>query len=114
MNQHEAVAGYFQGMAELARELAAVPAMMLDQGYSYEDFGSWWFAFKKNGWRYRLSFDGRDRLLTLESDGRAGGGAKSEWLQMASRQIAADTPELPVAEIVKLIRELRRDEKPVA
>lgn len=83
MSQHEAVTSYFQKMAALARELAAVPALILDEGYSQQAFGSWWFAFKRNGRRYRLSFDGRDRLLTLESEGLA--GAKTEWMRVTSR-----------------------------
>ena len=45
----ERVAAHFERMAELARRMDAVPALLLDAGYSSQAFGSWWLIFRKRG-----------------------------------------------------------------
>lgn len=58
---------YFKMMFTLTKELGSIPVLILEQGYTYEAFGSWWFSYKKSGIKYRMVFDGRDEILRIET-----------------------------------------------
>ena len=58
---------YFKMMLTLSKELSSIPALILEQSYTYEAFGSWWFSYKKSGTKYRIAFDGRDEILRIET-----------------------------------------------
>ncbi len=53
-------------MVVLATKLALLQVLILEQTYNNEAFGSWWFSYKKNDLKYRVVFDGRDRLLSVD------------------------------------------------
>lgn len=57
---------HFQLMAKLASNLATVPAQILEHGYDYKAFGSWWTTVQRSGNVFRIVFDGKERALRLE------------------------------------------------
>ena len=52
--------------------LASVPAEVTASDYRYEAFGCWSVVVKRNGLRYRVDFDGRDRVLLIYRIPKAG------------------------------------------
>ena len=57
---------YYQLMAKIVSNLSSLQAILQEQTYNHEAFGSWWFMFTKQGQKYRVVFDGRDRFLRIE------------------------------------------------
>src|SRR3954465_8458763 len=54
------------GGSVFASRLKSIPAIILKADYDYESFGSWWFTFRRSGYTFRFTFDGRDKYLKLE------------------------------------------------
>ena len=100
MTEYEIVTVHFAEMAELTRRLATVPALMLGSGYSYSDFGSWWFVFKKDGTSFRISFDGKEKWIRLEECEHDGSGRQLEWREISVTSPSNGSP-LSVAELVQ-------------
>jgi hypothetical protein len=46
MESHDYPIEHFRMMAEVTARLKSIPALILEHSYSYESFGSWWFAFR--------------------------------------------------------------------
>src|SRR5262249_46833252 len=57
---------HFESLAVLATALKAIPAQVLDSGYSYESFGSWSITVRCQGITFRAVHDGRDRQVSLQ------------------------------------------------
>ena len=57
---------HFARMAQFATELKSLPAQVLEHGYSYESFGSWWVTFRFGGIPFRATFDGKERRVVVE------------------------------------------------
>jgi hypothetical protein len=53
-------------MREVALELKAMPAQVLEHHYSYESFGSWFLVFRYRGRPFRIVFDGKEQLCVVE------------------------------------------------
>ena len=68
---------HFQEMDRFATLLKALPAQVLDHGYSYLSFGSWSMTIRCKGWPLRVTFDGREREYRLEKS--ATPGAPYSW-----------------------------------
>jgi hypothetical protein len=88
MEEHQIAIAQFAGMTELARQMESVPALVLS--YSYGSFGSWSLEFKKGGFRYRVTYDGRDNAVTLDSGGRVTGGELPHWRTLTWRSVDRD------------------------
>lgn len=58
---------HFLLMADVSRTLAAVRAEVQDHSYAASAFGSWWLTIRIHGARYRIVYDAREGLLSLES-----------------------------------------------
>jgi hypothetical protein len=55
-------------MSALSAQMAVFEVQLLETHYSYSHFGSWWFTFEKYGKIFRISFDGRDYSLSLDTN----------------------------------------------
>jgi hypothetical protein len=86
---------YFQFMVNIASGLAGFPAQILQQSYTYESFGSWWFSFRFKGQELRVVFDGKDGNLFLQKKGG------SDWNEIQSRQ----TRELNATDVLNFVGE---------
>jgi hypothetical protein len=106
MEEHQIVIAQFAGMTELARQMESIPALVLDASYSYQSFGSWWFEFKKGGFRYRVAYDGRDSTVTLDSGGRVTGGELPHWRTLIWRSVDRDAA---LNEALSLVRAASQD-----
>jgi len=93
MEQQQLVTAHFAEMAELTRQMTEVPALVLESGYSYSAFGSWWLTFKKNGSAYRIAFDGKEGWLSLEYGGRVSGGEPPHWRELSRTSSANASPQ---------------------
>ena len=102
--EHQFAISHFDRMAKLTRAIEAVPALVLEAGFSYSSFGSWWFSFLKEGWHYRIAFDGREGTITLESGGRRTGGRPPDWVGSTSRSVGVRGDSLSEVEILDLVR----------
>jgi|GEM_PF-2462506 len=81
---------YFDLMSRVALYLGSIEAQLLSSEYSYETFGSWWFAFMKKGNRYRVVYDGRDFELRFEKDpvqGKVHGVYITQWKEVLVLQV---------------------------
>ncbi len=58
---------HFLFMADVSRELAAIRAEVQDHSYAASVFGSWWFTIRVHGARYRVVYDAREGVLSVES-----------------------------------------------
>jgi hypothetical protein len=58
---------HFQLMSAIAAQLAIRSIQLLEHSYTYQHFDSWWFTFRNSKGTFRISFDGRDRFLSLEA-----------------------------------------------
>jgi len=56
----------FAQIKELAIALKAISAQILHYEYSHESFGSWFLTVRRDGKMYRVLFDGKDRMYSLE------------------------------------------------
>ena len=92
---------HFKMMAEVAVRLKSIPAQILRSDYTYESFGSWWFTFRRSGYTFRVTFDGRDKYLNLERTvGK--GPAANEWQAVAGKQLKDSSCDEIVSEVVAL------------
>ena len=57
---------FFEDMLHLANELKALRSQVMECGYSYISFGSWWLTFRRSGVTYRVALDGKEGNLTLQ------------------------------------------------
>lgn len=55
-------------MQKVAQHFSSISALICEQNYNYEIFGSWWCIFKISGKSYRLIFDGRESTLSLQTN----------------------------------------------
>jgi len=53
-------------MREVARALASLPSEILEHGYYPQVFGSWYLGFRFEGHLFRVVFDARERVCSLE------------------------------------------------
>lgn len=65
MEAHDLPLAHFSGMARLVEALRTLPAQLLEHQYSLESFGSWVVVLKHKGRAAQVTFDGRDRHLSL-------------------------------------------------
>jgi hypothetical protein len=65
MEAHDHPLAHFNGMARLVEALKPLPAQLLEHQYSPEAFGSWVVVLKHKGRAAQVTFDGRDRRLSL-------------------------------------------------
>jgi hypothetical protein len=65
MEAHVHPIAHFNGMARLFEALEPLPAQLLEHQYSPEAFGSWVVVLKHKGRAAQVTFDGRDRRLSL-------------------------------------------------
>ena len=84
-------------MTVLSRKMSSIPVLILEQSYSYKDFGSWWFSYNKDGKNYRVVFDGRDNILRVDTqDGK-------DWITEGEIQIQSETEM--IKNVLTLIKE---------
>lgn len=94
---------HFTRMAELASQLRAISAEMLEHEYSYESFGSWWVAVRCCGTVFRICFDGKEQLLYFErSESKK---PPYEWRHALADQSGV-SGEAAVSDLVQFIRRL--------
>jgi hypothetical protein len=102
MQDQEYPARHFDQMARLVKALGGLAAQMLEHGYSYESFGSWWSIFRFKGIPFRVGFDGRDREVGIERS--KGLKAPYEWSEISRRTLdtgAADALERHLVDALK-------------
>ena len=104
MEAHDYPIKHFRMMVEIATHLKSVPALILEHSYDFECFGSWWFTFKRSGKRFRVSFDGRDKFLSLTRGVVAADGSKriTEWQPMNEKQLTDVSFERLILEVCSL------------
>ena len=56
----------FQGFKEILEQKFEMPFELLEYKYMPYHFGSGMVAYRVNGYNIRLTYDGRDNLLTIE------------------------------------------------
>lgn len=95
---------HFEQMGRLATELKALPAQVLEHGYSYESFGSWWTVIRFKGVPFRLSFDGHDGELVLERS--ASRKPPYNWGDAMWRKSGGAEGALEVVELIDAIRSI--------
>ena len=95
---------HFRMMAEIAVGLKSIPAQILRSDYTYESFGSWWFTFRRSGYTFRVTFDGRDKYLNLERTVRKGSEAANTWQAVAGKQMKDASHDDIVSEVIALAR----------
>lgn len=93
---------HFATMVEFAAELKALPAQVLDHGYSYESFGSWSAIVRCRGVALRILFDGKEgELLVQRSTSRK---APYDWEAPSWRRAIGSGEALPTREMVNALR----------
>jgi hypothetical protein len=92
---------HFETMTTLARELATLPAQILEHAYNYGDFGSWWTTVQRKGIIFRVVFDGKDHQLRLE---QAETGDASKWEVLCSWPVDSDGAVAAIPEVVARLR----------
>ena len=93
---------HFSLMRDLAVELKSVDAQVLRHAYSYEGFGSWWMTIEHEGEVFRLVFDGRDDLYSIEQ-----ATTRKEPYQWREPVwcLSGTTHELPLSAILLVLRD---------
>jgi hypothetical protein len=92
---------HFETMTTVARDLATLPAQILEHAYNYAAFGSWWTTVQRKGIVFRVVFDGKDHQLRLE---QAGTGDASEWKVLSSWPVDSDGGVAAIPEVVARLR----------
>ena len=59
----------FAQIRELAIALKEISAQVLQYEYSHESFGSWFLTLRREGKVYRVLFDGKDSVYSIEVSG---------------------------------------------
>jgi hypothetical protein len=59
---------HFVFMAEVARDLSAVPSEVLEHSFHASAFGSWWLILRAHGSFLRVRYDGRESVLSVDRD----------------------------------------------
>ncbi len=59
---------HFVLMADVTRELSAIPCEVLEHSFYASAFGSWWFTFRAHGSTFRVRYDGREAVLSVDAD----------------------------------------------
>jgi hypothetical protein len=102
MESHDYPIEHFKMMAEIAARLKSIPAIILKADYDYESFGSWWFTFRRSGFTFRFTFDGRDNYLNLERTVGKGPASANSWQVVAGKQMKERSHDDIVSEVVAL------------
>jgi hypothetical protein len=88
---------HFSLMRDLAIELKAIRAQILRHAYSYQAFGSWWMTIDHKTEVFRLVFDGREDMYSLE---RAPEREEPHQWPAPMWQLAGTAHELPIPAIL--------------
>ena len=91
---------FFEMMATLTTKLSTIPVEIIEQSYNDQAFGSWWFIYKKGGSKYRIVFDGRDRILRIESQ------KWTDW--KTNKEVRNESNDTLISNIVYLIQSLSK------
>ena len=91
---------HFSLMKDLATELKAISAQILRHGYSYQGFGSWWMTIDYRNEVFRLVFDGRDDMYSLEKASER--EEPHQWLE-AVWQVPGTAHQLPIPAILAVL-----------
>jgi len=102
MESHDYPIEHFKIMAELSIRLKSSLVLILEHHYHYESFGSWWFAFKQSGKKFRVVFDGRDNYLSLEPAVNVD-KFKADWQSVNGKQLSDSGFDSLVLEVCFLI-----------
>jgi hypothetical protein len=104
MESHDYPIEHFKMMVELSARLKSIPALILEHSYSYETFGSWWFAFERSGRRFRVIFDGRDEYLSLEWVAIADDAkVVAEWQSLDGKPLPDVSSDSLISEVCALV-----------
>jgi hypothetical protein len=93
---------HFERMVDLTERLKTLPAQLLEHGYSYESFGSWWSIIRIGGVPLRIVFDGRDGELVVERS--VSKKPPYSWEQVSRRTIDAAARDALGTELVDVLR----------
>lgn len=93
---------HFSQLAEIAAELKALPAQVLDHGYSYQSFGSWSTVMRYRGILIRVLFDGKEGELRLQRS--ASVKPPYDWADASWRRAVDSAADIPVRELLDAIR----------
>ena len=87
----------FAQVKELAIALKEISTQVLQYEYSHESFGSWFLTVRREGQVYRVLYDGRDGVFSIELSGTR----RSPYLwERTIWQHRAQSEELPIQEIL--------------
>ena len=102
MESQEYPLQHFQAMAEFAGDLRRLSAQILEHGYNYSAFGSWWTTLQRQGVAFRIVFDGKEQQLRLERAGTTTGA--QAWEALNSWAAADDQRAHALREVVARLR----------
>ncbi len=104
MKGHDYPIEHFRLMAIAAEQLKALSVQLLRHEYRYDAFGSWWFIYQQKGINYRVVFDGRDSVLTLEAETSEPNPWGNEWEEIKGKSFQVrDDKDIP--ERIKILVE---------
>jgi hypothetical protein len=79
---------------------------LLEHSYTYQHFGSWWFTFQNTKGVFRISFDGRDQVLSIEAGEQSSDRLWiNTWGYRGSEQLKEPLNSAATIEIVNLLIE---------
>jgi hypothetical protein len=107
MEDQDYIISHFELMHKLAIYFSTLPALIIEEKYDYQVFGSWWCIFKKAGIIYRMCYDGRDYSLSLDVNLiNRNTGPESNWKMIRNRKVNRKmNNEEIISEISELISE---------
>jgi hypothetical protein len=107
MEAKDYIISHFDLMHKLALYFGTLSAIIIEEKYDYNTFGSWWCIFKKSGILYRLIYDGRDYALYLQINmNNKNIGQELNWKDIRSKQVKSqDSNNKILSEITDLILE---------
>jgi hypothetical protein len=109
MEEPEYPLRHFQLMVQLAGDLRSLPAQILEHGYRYDAFGSWWTTLRRHGTAFRIVFDGKERQLRLE---RASSTAEADtWEELSSWRTNDPDAAHSLPDVVARLRVSNREDR---
>ena len=71
-------------MSQVAERLSQLRLEFRSSTYDYATMGSWYFTFRKAGSDYRVVYEGRDYLLSLQVPRKPADPRWDPWVDVAS------------------------------
>ena len=101
---------HFVFMADVARDLSAIPCEVVEHSFHASAFGSWWLTFRAHGSTFRVRYDGRESVLSVDHEvsGPHTHPPSPSWLQVVEAPAPAPLAPSSVLSLVHSALRARR------